>query len=658
MAPLLALVAAVAVSQSPDFVDAEGSTGAAEQHVLAAGGWLYRSAKGGELQLVAGAGGAASSLTQCDANTVVIAGRRGLLRVVKGAQVESREAGGADLWDAASDGCADVVVVGDAGIWQLDVAAGAARAVKDIPAVPLYGVSVRSGWATAVGAKGTVLQRAVTRSGIGTGWKAIPTQTSATLLAVHARADGSIVVAGEGGLWRGDGRGLTQMWQDEREVFLRLAFADDEVGIAVGQNSVLVTWNGGRTWTRFDKSGWLAAAPVTKALFFLYGRDGAIERFEVREPPKGAVQPPRVAAAPQKPEVKPSPSNAAASPVKEPRPQLESVQAKPATAETPESCRQPIQLDGVRGPGFVDIERVSDGFILAGADGTVRRYRGEKMETLVKTGAPMLGVAADAKNVQLTVVGFGKLAHSINGGRRWRVEETPEGATIFAAAYAGRTLFVFDDRGRAHRRTDGGKWTSVTLPRRATFFSASFADDRRGYVVGQCGTLLATRDGGTTWAALPTPDDSLQGVLAVDDRLYVSSLSGVFQSDDGGDTWKRALKVRNCIRFAEHEGDVAIACGDLGQPLWLASRGSEAGFEKVQLDRVVHLLLATAFDTDGSLVAVGPSEIGVRAQGKQGLVAYDSEESRKGLARASWLWNELRKEERAKPASVVQGPAP
>ncbi len=580
---LIALVAAVALSQSPDFVDAEARAGSGEQVALAAGGWLYRWSSAGELQLVGGAGGAASSLTRCDPTTVVVAGRRGLLRVVGGAAGEPGEAGAADLWDVASEGCSDVVAVGDDGLWQLDVRTGTAKKTSGV-AGPLYGVDVRNGRATAVGVKGAVLHR----------------------------------VAGR---------------RDED----------------------MATWNGGRTWTRFDKGGWLAAAPVTKALFFLYGRDGAIERFDARPPAQSSVPAPRVIRAPsEEPAAKNAVKVQAVSP--EPSRKRNLVPAKVATSPAPDACRKPIGMEGLRGSGFVDIRRVGDAFILAGVDGTVRRYRAGKMETVATTGVPMLGVAVDRGGKQITVVGFGKLAHSLDGGRSWRVEDPPERATIFAAAYAGRTLFVFDDQGRGHRRTDSGKWSALTLPRRANFFSASFTDERRGFVVGACGTLLATRDGGRTWAALPTPDDMLQGVLAVGERLYVSSLKGVFESDDGGDTWSRALEAKSCIRFAQHEENVAIACGDLGQPLWVSVKGE--AFEKVQLDRVVHLLLATAFDADGTLVAVGPSEVLVRAEGMKGSVAYDSEESRKGLAQASWLWNELRRQERERPAQVVQAPAP
>jgi len=282
----------------------------------------------------------------------------------------------------------------------------------------------------------------------------------------------------------------------------------------------------------------------------------------------------------------------------------------------------------------------------------VRLLRGAEMKTVARTGKPMLGVAVSHDGQRVAVVGFGKFALSKDGGNTFDVVDSPGLATFYAAAFAQERLFVFDDRGHGYVRVGEGPFAPLALPRRATFFTAAFAGERFGYVVGSCGVLLETTDGGDTWKVRPSPSNELQGVVATGRALYLAALDGVFRSIDRGEVWEKVFSPRyGCTRLAEHQGSLAVTCNDVGQPLWLARPGEQ--FQKVELDHVVQALLAAAFDSNGELVAVGPNDLVVRASGAAGVVAYDSPATRRGLAQAAWLFNELRKERRQRPENRV-----
>jgi len=70
--------------------------------------------------------------------------------------------------------------------------------------------------------------------------------------------------------------------------------------------------------------------------------------------------------------------------------------------------------------------------------------------------------------------------------------------------------------------------------------SVRFRDAANGWIVGFGGTILRSRDGGATWAALPSPAKTWLSAIAFDDknRGWIAADNSILVSEDGGESWK------------------------------------------------------------------------------------------------------------------------
>lgn len=107
---------------------------------------------------------------------------------------------------------------------------------------------------------------------------------------------------------------------------------------------------------------------------------------------------------------------------------------------------------------------------------------------------------------------------------------------------AGDAWIVVGERGHLLRSEDGSTWTQVPAPVRATLTAAHFVDARHGWAVGHDAVILATRDGGRTWALQhhqPERGTPLLDVLFVDARhgWAVGNFGLFLETVDGGTTW-------------------------------------------------------------------------------------------------------------------------
>lgn len=97
------------------------------------------------------------------------------------------------------------------------------------------------------------------------------------------------------------------------------------------------------------------------------------------------------------------------------------------------------------------------------------------------------------------------------------------------------------ERGTILATQDGGKtWARQTSGTAYTLRSVDFLDERRGWVVGAWNTVLNTLDGGASWQPL-TPETSNfpSSVKFVDERVgWMAGGSGELRrTEDGGRTW-------------------------------------------------------------------------------------------------------------------------
>ncbi|HJW24971.1 MAG TPA: YCF48-related protein [Rhodocyclaceae bacterium] len=115
---------------------------------------------------------------------------------------------------------------------------------------------------------------------------------------------------------------------------------------------------------------------------------------------------------------------------------------------------------------------------------------------------------------------------------------------ILGAAAAGKRIVAVGDQGSILLSDDQGRTfrQAARVPVSSTLTAVSFADDRHGWAVGHWGAILATEDGGETWALqrLDTHEDRpLFSVHFFDARegVAVGLWSLVLLTRDGGKTW-------------------------------------------------------------------------------------------------------------------------
>lgn len=302
----------------------------------------------------------------------------------------------------------------------------------------------------------------------------------------------------------------------------------------------------------------------------------------------------------------------------------------PALREPPPpadpKCLLKLDREHVRGAqAFLDVKRAGREVLVVGSDGTVRQAEHGGLPVVHDAGGPLLGLAVSPDGGEVAAVGYGVLARSSDGGRTFRTERAPSDAMFYAAAFAGDALLVFDGDGRGWRSVRGGLFEQLSLPRTVAYAGAAFADARRGYLVGWCGTLLETLDGGVNWKALRSPlkeGENIEGVLVSGDTLYVSGDGGVWRSEDRGRTFQQVLSKLSCVRLARSGNAVAAACGGgLGNVLQYAANGRD--FQPVPVP-YSHALLAVELLPEEELLAVGVREQFIRARPSGGAITSGS----------------------------------
>ncbi len=202
----------------------------------------------------------------------------------------------------------------------------------------------------------------------------------------------------------------------------------------------------------------------------------------------------------------------------------------------------------------------------------------------------LLGVYALSPTQVFVVGAFGTLLSTSDGPRSWRKHDlkwdklieriVKEGgyvepnlnAVYFSSPEIG---WVVGEFGLVLNTRDGGQtWTSQRygsdLPQ---LYAVKFLDPLRGWTLGQAGKLIATRDGGQHWvsAELKTNRDLYD--LALDgDRGVIVGDGVIFVSHDGGFNWKPVdLKARDqWLSGVALKSSEAIVVGQAGATQLLA----------------------------------------------------------------------------------------
>ncbi len=194
--------------------------------------------------------------------------------------------------------------------------------------------------------------------------------------------------------------------------------------------------------------------------------------------------------------------------------------------------------------------------------------------------ADVLGVAVlDLE--RRVVVGEGALLYSENGGQSWKRAPLDPADTATFRAVAFRegtdTGIAVGDGSVFMRTTDAGRtWSRVTVNGNVgNFFDVDYAGDGIWYAVGET-RIRRSVDDGLTWepASLLVFDSEgnpvsrpnvgqLHAVTfisastgVVGDGLMADSFGRVYQTEDGGETWKEAMVFTN-LRDIAFDGDAS-----------------------------------------------------------------------------------------------------
>jgi photosystem II stability/assembly factor-like uncharacterized protein len=227
---------------------------------------------------------------------------------------------------------------------------------------------------------------------------------------------------------------------------------------------------------------------------------------------------------------------------------------------------------------------------VSGANGTIfRTDNGGREWKPQRQKAPeqLFAIRFVSHQKGFSVGSFGTLLKTDDGGNRW--EKVKLDWNLFLKDLIAQKGYLephlndlfFLDRARGwivgefglilHTKDSGETWSLQDSGIRRALFKVFFMDHRKGWVVGQNGTLLTTEDGGSRWRKVEAGvAESLFNVSVQDQSgLIVGERGTVLQSSDGGISWVRL--VGNPFRFPSWlqgvsalEGNRYILVGDRG----------------------------------------------------------------------------------------------
>lgn len=129
-----------------------------------------------------------------------------------------------------------------------------------------------------------------------------------------------------------------------------------------------------------------------------------------------------------------------------------------------------------------------------------------------------------------------------NAGETWQRQRAPSRLELIHIDFANdKRGWITGADGTILATIDGGaSWTRQETGTKATLFHIDFRGEKKGLVVGERGTVLRTLDGGLTWTPIGvrTKSTLLNVQYVNDDDCWAVGRSGtILRTEDGGLTW-------------------------------------------------------------------------------------------------------------------------
>lgn len=144
----------------------------------------------------------------------------------------------------------------------------------------------------------------------------------------------------------------------------------------------------------------------------------------------------------------------------------------------------------------------------------------------------------------------------------------------------------------------GATWTKQDFGEDAILTTIQFVDEQHGFITGEFGTVMATADGGASWAPLPAiPGDfyPYSTVFTDTQRGWASGIGGVIlHTADGGKSWAPQVNPSAAPMYSLlRQGDELYGLGAGGQMVVLKGESWE---------RFDHGLAVPAYLTSGAVL--------------------------------------------------------
>ena len=165
------------------------------------------------------------------------------------------------------------------------------------------------------------------------------------------------------------------------------------------------------------------------------------------------------------------------------------------------------------------------------------------------------------------------LINTGNSGATWQRQQAPSSSELIHVDFDNdRRGWIVGDGGTILYTNDGGDtWMRQNSGTHVTLFHVDFRNDKRGLAVGAKGTLLQTSDGGATWTPVKTnvPATLLSVEFVNEDEAWAVGRGGtILRTFDGGASWvKQESRIPQNLYALQFKKNVGWAVGSDGMIL-------------------------------------------------------------------------------------------
>lgn len=199
--------------------------------------------------------------------------------------------------------------------------------------------------------------------------------------------------------------------------------------------------------------------------------------------------------------------------------------------------------------------------------------------------------------------GGGTILHTEDGGATWVRQDTPLRHPVFRIQFVNANVgYACGYFGLVLRTVDGGRrWEDKSIGEDMTLRGMHFLTEKEGYIVGEFGTILKTQDGGSTFSRLSSPStQTLFTAFFSDTRNgYAAGIDGIIvKTVDGGRSWtKEESGVKDHLIGLCGKGSTVVAVGLRGAITVKGSAGKWRPADSGTLNWISGVLLTG--DKDG-----------------------------------------------------------